>query len=87
MEAEMLKTVLIATIAVGAALSGVSAASAEGGCGPGFHRTPYGHCRPNFGPGPGPAVIIGGFYPGRGWWDGHRYWAHRDHWHGGWRYR
>ncbi len=24
-----------------------------GGCGPGFHRGPYGGCRPNGGPGPG----------------------------------
>ena len=33
-------------------LSLVSAdsASAEGGCGPGFHRGPYGGCRPNRGP-------------------------------------
>jgi hypothetical protein len=30
---------------------------------------------------------IGVFYGGRGWWDGHRYWGHRYHWHGGWRYR
>lgn len=30
---------------------------------------------------------IGVFYTGRGWWDGHRYWRHRDRWHGGWRYR
>ncbi len=25
-------------------------ASAEGGCGPGFHRNAYGRCRPNEGP-------------------------------------
>lgn len=30
---------------------------------------------------------IGVFYHGRGWWDGHRYWAHRVRWHGHWRYR
>lgn len=30
---------------------------------------------------------IGVFYAGRGYWDGHRYWGHREHWHGGWRYR
>jgi hypothetical protein len=30
---------------------------------------------------------IGVFYHGRGWWDGHRYWGHRERWHGGWRYR
>jgi hypothetical protein len=39
-----------------------------------------------------PGVVVGGprigvFYGGRGWWDGHRYWGHRDRWHGGWRYR
>src|SRR5262249_25467215 len=27
----------------------LDSASAEGGCGPGFHRTPYGRCRPNEG--------------------------------------
>jgi hypothetical protein len=30
----------------------IDSASAEGGCGPGFHRGPYGHCRPN-----GPVVV------------------------------
>lgn len=38
----------------------------------------------------GAAVVvaprIGVFYTGRGWWDGHRYWAHRRHYHGHWRY-
>ena len=73
------------------ALSLASAAQAAEGCGRGFHRGPYGRCRPNIGPGPvvlapvGPR--IGVFYTGRGWWDGHRYWANRDRWHGGWRYR
>ena len=33
----------------------VDGASAEGGCGPGFHRGPYGHCRPN-----GPVVVAPG---------------------------
>jgi hypothetical protein len=28
----------------------VDGASAAGGCGPGFHRGPYGGCRPNRGP-------------------------------------
>ena len=85
----MLKKVLIAAVAVGATLAGVSSASASGGCGPAFHRGPYGGCRPNYGPGPAVigAPVIGVFYGGRGYWDGHRYWAHRDAWHGGWRYR
>jgi len=89
-----MKRIVLATLAAGLALSAVSVADAAQGCGPGAHRGPYGHCRPNYGPGygPGPVVgvpglVIGTFYPGRGYWDGHRYWAHRDHWHGGWRYR
>jgi len=34
-----------------------------------------------------PGLAIGTFYPGRGYWDGHRYWGHRYAWHRGWRYR
>jgi hypothetical protein len=34
-------------------LVSVHDASAEGGCGPGFHRGPYGGCRPN-----GPVVVV-----------------------------
>jgi hypothetical protein len=83
----MLKKALFAALAAGVALAGVSTADAAQGCGPGFHRGPYGVCRPN-----GPVVVgglpaIGIFYPGRGYWDGHRYWGHRYAWHGGWRYR
>jgi hypothetical protein len=36
-------------------------ASAAGGCGPGFHRGPYGGCRPNRGPVvvvPGAPVVV-----------------------------
>jgi hypothetical protein len=42
-----------------------------------------------YGPGPvvAPAFVVGNFYPGRGWWDGHSWYQHRDRWHGGWRYR
>jgi hypothetical protein len=87
----MLKKIMLGAVAAGLTLASVTAANAEGGCGPGFHRGPYGGCRANYGA--GPAVVVGGvpvlgvFYHGRGYWDGHRYWAHRDHWHGGWRYR
>jgi hypothetical protein len=85
----MFKKTLFAAIAAGVALAGVTTADAAGGCGIGFHRGPYGGCRPNG----GPAVVavgvpvLGIFYPGRGYWDGHRYWGHRDRWNGGWRYR
>ena len=82
--------ILLAVLAASAALTMASAANAEGGCGPGFHRGPYGGCRPNRGPGPvfvAPGLpAIGVFYPGRGYWDGRRYWANRYRFHGGWRY-
>ena len=87
-----MKTLLTLALAA-TALAGATAAEARDGCGPGAHRGPYGHCRPN-GYGYAPGVVVGGpglvvdtFYPGRGYWDGHRYWQHRDRWHGGWRYR
>lgn len=88
---KIIMVALLATAAVGIS----SAALAEGGCGRGGHRGPWGHCRSNGGYYGGPAVVAvapGGlvvdqWYGGRGYWDGHRYWMHRDRWHGGWRYR
>ena len=80
---------LAVTLAAGVALAGVSSADARDGCGPGGHRGPRGHCRPNNG-GPvvvAPALVIGQYYGRRGYWDGQRYWQHRERWHGGWRYR
>lgn len=38
---------LFAAALVACTVAGLGSASAEGGCGPGFHRTPYGNCRPN----------------------------------------
>ena len=84
----MFKKIMIGAAAVGLALASVSAADAAGGCGRGFHRGPHGRCRPNEVVAGPAALVIGTFYPGHGYWDGHRYWRHRfdDH-HGGWRYR
>src|SRR5262245_50708673 len=85
----MKKLIIIAFTSVAALTAVVSTADAAQGCGVGFHRGPYGHCRPNA---PGPVVVVPGgprvgvYYHGRGYWDGHRYWVHRDRWHGGWRY-
>lgn len=78
---------VVFTLAV--ALGTTSSAEARGGCGPGWHPGPYGHhCFRNA---HGAAVVIGprvGVYvTGRGYWDGHRYWWHRERWRGGWRYR
>jgi hypothetical protein len=87
----MKKTLALALVA-GLTLGTASVASAREGCGPGGHRGPYGHCRPNGGPG-GPVVgvgpgglVIGNFYHGRGYWDGHRYWQHRRWAHRSWSY-
>jgi hypothetical protein len=44
---------LFAAVLVAATLAGFGAANAAGGCGPGFHRGPYGGCRPN-----GGAVVV-----------------------------
>ncbi|WP_068071129.1 GCG_CRPN prefix-to-repeats domain-containing protein [Novosphingobium lentum] len=80
---------LFATIFVaGAALATASVAEARQGCGPGGHRGPYGHCRPNNGGRViAPGLVIGNFYHGRGYWDGRRYWQHRNRDHRrGWRY-
>ena len=78
-------------LAAGVALAAASSADARDGCGRGFHRGPYGHCRPNRGPvvgvGPGGALIVGNYYARRGYWDGRRYWPHRYRWHNDWRYR
>ena len=84
-----MKKFLLVVLAASAAVPVVAPANAAQGCGAGFHRGPYGHCRPNGGPG---FVAVGGprigvFYPGRGYWYGGQYWGHRYNWHGGWRYR
>src|SRR5207253_7946637 len=49
---ENMKT-LFAAVLVAGTLAGFGAAEAAGGCGPGFHRGPYGGCRPN-----GGAVVV-----------------------------
>jgi hypothetical protein len=90
---ETMKT--IAKLAMGAAMLGglalTAAAPADAGVavginiGGGHHGCwHHRHCG-------GPVVVVGPrvgvFYAGRGYWDGHRYWGHRDRWHGHWRYR
>ncbi len=83
-----MRATMLILAGAGAALALASTAQAAGGCGPAYHRGPYGGCRPNLGPGPvvvGPSVGV--FYPGRGYWDGNRYWQNRYRFHGGWRYR
>ena len=83
-----MKTILALAVAATAIMGVTSSADARDGCGRGFFRGPAGHCRP-IGGRPGYVVgpRIGIFYPGRGYWDGRRYWMHRYHHRGEWRYR
>jgi hypothetical protein len=73
---------LAATVSFGIPATAI----ARDGCGVNFHRGPAGRCRPN-----ATRVVvrpaIGIFYPGRGYWDGRRYWKQRYRHHNGWRYR
>ena len=75
-----MKTIIAIALAatVGTGMIAVSPADARGGCGPGFHPGPRGACIGN---------RVGGFYGNNGYWDGHRYWHHRERFQGGWRYR
>jgi hypothetical protein len=80
-----MKKTLLAAIAFASVLTAAAPVEAAQGCGPGGHRGPAGYCRPN-GPYFAPGLRIGVFYPGRGYWDGHRYWVHRAWYRHGWRY-
>ena len=51
---------LFAAVLVAGSFAGFSAANAAGGCGPGWHRGPYGGCQPNRG-----AVVVAPGAPGR----------------------
>jgi hypothetical protein len=51
---------LFAAVVVASTIAGFGAANAAGGCGPGYHRGPYGGCVPNRGVvvvAPGPVVV------------------------------
>ena len=83
-----MKKILAFALAAGVAVAVAAPADARDGCGRGFHRGPYGHCRPNrdrvvIAPG----LVIGNFYRGKGYWDGRRYWQSRYRWRNGWRDR
>ncbi len=55
-----LKLLSAASAGIVLSLMSLNSASAEGGCGPGWHRNPWGACRPNRGPvvvAPAPVVV------------------------------
>jgi hypothetical protein len=91
-----MRKMLLSLIAAGAALAVATPALARDNCGRGYHRVYNGRCVPNRyvdrGPvyvdrGPAVRLVIGNYYPNRGYWDGRRYYQHRTRWSGGWRYR
>ena len=88
-----MRKIVLSLIAAGTALAVASPALAREGCGPGGHRNYNGRCVPNRGGpvyvdrGPSVRLVIGNHYPGRGYWDGRRYYQQRYRHHGGWRYR
>jgi len=91
-----MKRLLMVTFLAATALGIGAPAQAHDGCGHGWHRGVYGNCRPNHGVDfiavdrAGYAVPVGPdielFDPRLGYWDGNRYYMHREHWNGGWRY-
>jgi hypothetical protein len=82
----------VVTAAVEPANAGVSVGIGIGVPGPApvYHpdsRWCYWHPRACGAYAPGFVPVVGTFYTGRGWWDGH-HWFHDRFWsHGGWRYR
>ncbi|MDB5679768.1 hypothetical protein [Sphingomonas bacterium] len=88
-----MRKMLLSLLAAGTVLATAAPALARDGCGRDFHRGGNGRCYPNRGPAPvvvgapGVRLVIGNYYPNRGYWDGRRYYQRREHWRGGWRYR
>lgn len=86
---------LTAALTAGAAVVTLAAipAQAREGCGRGYHRGWHNRCMPNGGGNrvivgsPGVRLVIGNYYRNQGYWDGRRYWQHRERNGRNWRYR
>ena len=81
-----MKKILGLAVAAGALFAAATPAVAAQHCGRGYHRGYHNRCVPNRRYAR-PRLVIGTFYHGRGYWDGHRYRQHRYRYHNGWRYR
>jgi hypothetical protein len=83
-----MKTLASIGLASAIALAAIAPAQARQGCGPGFHRNPWGRCVPNRGPA-AQVWVVGRYYPGHGYWYNNRWWRHRyrDPDSHDWRYR
>lgn len=82
----MKKSLLLALAATAATLVVAPQAQARDRCGTGYHRNAHGRCVLNRAA-RRPVLVIGRYYNGQGWWDGHRYYRHRYMHRGHWRYR
>jgi hypothetical protein len=74
-------TAIVLTSAL--ALGTATVAEAKDGCGRGFHRDRWGHCRPNHGRN---VYVTGRYYPGHGYWYHNRWYQRRHRRHGVWIY-
>ena len=85
-----MKKLVAFALAAGMTLGAVSTADAAQGCGRGAFRGPHGRCIVDRGPRRDRVVVVerrvGTYYQGRGYWDGRRYYQHRERFNNGWRY-
>jgi len=84
----MKKSLLLALAAAATTLvAAPQAAQARDGCGRGYHENRWGRCVLNREYRRDRVVLtVGQYYPGQGYWDGHRYWRHRYMERNRWRY-
>jgi hypothetical protein len=94
----LIKLAGVATLAGAMALTALAPANAAVSVGIGIgvpgpapvrgHHWCHWHPRAcGYGPGYVGVPVVGTFYAGRGWWDGHSWYHNRFRDHGGWRYR
>jgi hypothetical protein len=79
-----MKILIALAAATVVATAAASPAQARQGCGPGFHRTPNGMCRPNGGM--RTQYVEGRYYSGQGYWSNNRWYQHRRRRNGVWIY-
>ena len=81
----MKKSLILSLAAAAATLTIAPQAQAREGCGVGYHRF-HGRCVMNRNM-HRQVWVVGRYYNGRGYWDGHRWYKHREMHRGHWRYR
>jgi hypothetical protein len=79
-----MKTLIALGAATLFATAAASPADARQGCGPGFHRTPYGRCVPNRDM--QVRWVEGRYYAGHGYWWHNQWRHHRERRNGVWIY-